>query len=172
MIYDIVIIGSGAAGLSAGVYAGRYLMKTLVVVGSFGGETAIAGTIWNYPGVHNADGFELMQTMKTQAKEVGATFIEGKVTSITNENNCYTVHIGEQSFVAKTILFAQGSERRRLGLPNEKELTNKGVHFCVTCDGPMYGESLCPVCHQDIPARARQRTSRRTNQSLSNERAG
>ncbi len=138
-VYDLVIIGSGAAGLSAAIYAGRYLMKVLVVEGVFGGETAVAGTIWNYPGVKGADGFDLMQTMKEQAKEVGAKFVNGKVSAVINENNCYTVSIGEKQFFTKTVLFAQGSERRRLGLPNEKELTNKGVHFCTTCDGPLYG---------------------------------
>src|SRR3989344_3125197 len=138
-VFDLVIVGSGVAGLSAAIYAGRYLMKVLVAEGVFGGETAVAGTIWNYPGAPSTDGFDLMQTMKTQAKDVGTTFISGKATKVTNDNNCYTIFIGEKEYYAKTILFAQGSERRRLGLPNEKELTNKGIHFCVTCDGPLYG---------------------------------
>ncbi len=139
MIYDLIIVGSGAAGLSAALYAGRYLMKVLVVEGEFGGETAVAGTLWNYPGVKAADGFNLMDVMKQQAKEVGSDFVMGKVTSVTSDSRCYNVMVGQKQFFAKTILFAQGSERRRLGLPNEKELTNKGVHFCTTCDAPLYG---------------------------------
>lgn len=143
MVYDTVIIGSGAAGLSAGIYAGRYLMKTLIVSGEFGGETATAGTIWNYPGVKAADGFDLMVEMKNQAREVGVQFVEGRLTKVTGEGNCYSVFVGNSKgkteFFAKTIIFANGSERRHLGLPNEKELTSKGVHYCTTCDSPVYG---------------------------------
>lgn len=138
-VYDLIIVGSGAAGLSAAIYAGRYLMRVLIAEGEFGGETAVAGTIWNFPGVKGADGFDLMQTMKEQAKEVGTVFVSGRVESVVNENGCYTVKIGSKEFFTKTVLLAQGSERRRLGLANEKELTNKGVHFCTTCDGPLYG---------------------------------
>ena len=137
-VFDTIIVGSGAAGLSAALYGGRYLMKILVVNGSFGGETAIAGTIWNYPGVPGADGFDLMTKMKEQAKEVGTEFVDGKVTEITNDASCYRVMVGDQEFFSKSIIFANGAERKRLGLPNEQELTNKGVHFCVTCDGPLY----------------------------------
>src|SRR3989338_4140001 len=101
LIYDTIIAGSGAAGLSAAIYACRYLMKTLVVRGNFGGETATAGRIWNYPGAPGADGYDLMKAFEKQARDTGA-------------------------------------ERKHLELPNEKELTSKGVHYCVTCDGPLY----------------------------------
>ena len=117
-------------------------MRVLVIEGDFGGETATAGIIWNYPGVKDADGFELMMTMKTQAKEVGTKFVSGKVSKIDTTSGCFNIYIGNSptggEFFAKTLIFAQGSERRRLGLPNEKELTGKGVHYCVTCDGPVY----------------------------------
>ena len=138
MVYDTIIIGSGAAGLAGALYGGRYLMSVLVVEGDFGGETATAGTIWNYPGVKGADGFELMVTMKEQAVSVGAQMVDGKVTAITQDGNCFTATISGKEYFSKTIIFANGAERRRLDLPNEKELTGKGVHFCVTCDGPVY----------------------------------
>lgn len=145
-VFDLLIVGSGAAGFGAAIYAGRYLMKTLVVEGKkMGGETATAGIIHNYPGAKNVDGFELIQTMKAQAKEEGVVITTGNVTKIENENNCYTVHVGDKKYFAKTLIFAQGSERRRLGLPNEDELTSKGVHYCVTCDGPLYGKQTVAV---------------------------
>jgi thioredoxin reductase (NADPH) len=146
MVYDLLIIGSGAAGLSAALYAGRYLMKTLIVEGDFGGETAKAGVIWNYPGRKGIDGFDLMLTMREQASENGAKFADGKVTSIKKNGNCVEIVAGGKTYTGKTVLLSMGAERRHLGLPNEKELTGKGVHYCVTCDGPIYtGKTIALV---------------------------
>ena len=137
--YDTVIIGSGAAGLGTAVYAGRYRMKVLVLSKEFGGETASAGKIENYPGVPSVDGYELMSLMKKQAKELGVQFVDGKATSITRQEHCFEVKIEKVTYQTHEVVFATGAERRRLGIPNEKELTGKGVHYCVTCDGPVYG---------------------------------
>ena len=153
MVYDTIIAGSGAAGLAAAIYSGRYLMKTLVVRGKFGGETATAGQIWNYPGAPGVDGYDLMKAFEKQAKDSGAEVINGKVLSAKNENGCFVVSVGDpkkpesiKEYGAATIIFAQGAERRHLGLPNEEELTSKGVHYCVTCDGPVYsGKSVAMV---------------------------
>ena len=153
-VFEIMVVGSGAAGLSAAIYAGRYLMKVLVVNGKFGGETATAGTIWNYPAMPGADGFDLMIKMKEQAKEVGTEFVDGKVTEVKNESGCYTVKVGTEEFFGKSVIFANGAERKRLGLPNEDVLTNKGVHFCVTCDGPLYiGKKVAVVGGGDAAAK-------------------
>ena len=142
-IYDAIIVGSGAAGYGTAIYAGRYLMKTLIIRGKFGGETATAGQIWNYPGAPGTDGYELMKNMEGQAKDAGAEQMDGKVVAATSEGGCYqvTVEKPDKSTVelaANTIIFAQGAERRHLGLDREDELTGKGVHYCVTCDGPLY----------------------------------
>ena len=141
MPYDLIIVGSGAAGLSAGIYAGRYLMKTLIVRGTFGGETATAGQIWNYPGAPGVDGYDLMKNFEKQARDSGAEIIDGSVTSAkkvgVESGDCYDVIVGGETYHARTIIFAQGAERRKLGLPRESELTSKGVHYCVTCDGPL-----------------------------------
>lgn len=140
MIYDLVIIGSGAAGLSAGLYAGRYRMKTLIIGKDFGGYTSIAGPIDNYPGAKSVDGFDLMQVMKEQAKEVGAVAIDDSVTSIQSEGGCFLITLASgATHQASTVIVCTGTEHKRLGLPNEVELTSKGVHYCVTCDGPLYG---------------------------------
>lgn len=146
MPYDLIIIGSGAAGLSAAIYAGRYLMRVLIVEGEFGGETAKAGVIWNYPGNKGIDGYELMEIMRGQAKEVGAEIIDGKVTAIRKDREQFVVTVEEKEYVGKTTLLSMGAERRHLGLPNEKELTGRGVHYCVTCDGPVYtGKTIAMV---------------------------
>ncbi|PIR44683.1 MAG: thioredoxin reductase [Candidatus Vogelbacteria bacterium CG10_big_fil_rev_8_21_14_0_10_51_16] len=145
-VYDLLIVGSGAAGLSAAIYAGRYQMRTLIVEGEFGGETAKAGKIENYPGAPSIDGYDLMKTMKEQTLAVGAHYAEGWVTAISGTDACFTVQVKENeetedgdNYYAKSVILAGGAERRHLDLPNEKELANKGVHYCVTCDGPLYG---------------------------------
>lgn len=138
MQYDLIIIGSGAAGLGAALYSGRYRIKTLVIGKEFGGETSKAGTIENYPGVKAVDGFELMEVMKGQTKSLGVETLDEEVTEIKRQKHCFEVCAKKATYQAHAIIFAIGAERRRLGLPNEKELTGKGVHYCVTCDGPVY----------------------------------
>jgi len=145
-MYDLIIIGSGAAGLAAGLYAGRYKLKTLIVEGEFGGETAKAGHIANYPSVKSIDGYDLMKIMREQGEEVGTEFKDGWVTRLEKEGHCFTVFLGDEQLQAKTVIFTGGAEHRRLGLPNEKELAGKGVHYCMTCDGPVYtGKTIAIV---------------------------
>lgn len=141
MVYDLIVVGSGAAGLSAALYAGRYKMKTLVVTGEFGGETSTAGEIANYPAVKPIDGYDFMKLMKEQAEAIGAKMQEAWVEKIEKEKNgeCFTVSTKKESFQARTIILAIGSRRRHLGLSKEKELTGRGVHYCWTCDGPLFG---------------------------------
>ncbi len=144
--YNLIIIGTGAAGLSAGVYAGRYNMKTLIVGKEFGGETARAGEIENYPGEIGIDGYELMTKMKKHAEHVGAEVVTGEVERVEKIDDCFNVTIGDEIHHATSVVLGLGSERRRLGLVNEEELTGKGVHYCVTCDGPIYsGKTIAMV---------------------------
>lgn len=144
--YDLIVIGSGAAGLSAAIYAGRYKMKTLVIGKDFGGETSRAGNIENYPGFKSIDGYELMSLMKEQAKSLGAEVTSAEVTNVSKDGGCFKVGTAKKEYKTLNVLFAVGSERRRLGKPNEKELTGKGVHFCITCDGPVYaGKTIAVV---------------------------
>lgn len=138
MQYDLVIIGSGAAGLSAALYAGRYRMKTLIIGKEFGGETAKAGAIENYPGAPEIDGFELMNVMKKQVSSLDIELVSAEVTKVEKDEHCFKVRAGKDVYDAHAILLATGAERRRLNLPNEHELTGRGVHYCVTCDGPVY----------------------------------
>ncbi len=138
--YGLIVIGSGAAGLSAAVYAGRYLMKTLVIGDEFGGQTSWGGSIENYPGIKQIDGFDLMKEMKEQAQNLGAEVKDGRVSEIEREGACFTLTTEKgEIFHSDTIILATGAARRRLNLPKEKELTGKGVHYCVTCDAPLYG---------------------------------
>ncbi|MBI2023896.1 FAD-dependent oxidoreductase [Candidatus Giovannonibacteria bacterium] len=139
MQYDLIIIGSGAAGLGAAIYSGRYRMKVLVASKEFGGETAKAGVIENYPGIKAIDGYELMGAMWEQTKSLAVEIIDEEVKDVKRQGHCFEVSTKNATYQTHAIIFALGAERRRLGLPNEKELTGKGVHYCVTCDGPVYG---------------------------------
>jgi len=144
--YDVVVVGTGAAGLSAALYTGRYRMNVLVVGGKFGGETSSAGVIYNYPGVKDIDGYDLMKIMKEQAESVGAEIIDGFVEKIEKRGACFFVNIKDKSEIrANTVIFATGTERKKLGLPNEEALRSKGIHYCTTCDGPLYVEKTIIV---------------------------
>ena len=129
MVYDVIIVGSGAAGLAAGLYARRYQMKTLVFTGEFGGETATAGKIENYPGVLSIDGYDLMKTMKEQVEAIGGEVKEGWVKEIKKDGQLFSVITDTDTVQARTLILAIGAKRRHLGLANEKELTGRGVHY-------------------------------------------
>ncbi|MBI3626806.1 FAD-dependent oxidoreductase [Candidatus Uhrbacteria bacterium] len=146
-VFDTIIIGGGAAGLSAAIYSGRYLMKTAVIMGHEpGGETATAWTIENYPGIKKIDGFDLVQTMVEQVREAGAELVNEQVREVSQDGHCFTVHTDSDAFQAKTLILATGNQRRHLSLPNEKELLGRGVSYCATCDAPLYkGKDLLIV---------------------------
>lgn len=140
MVYDLIIIGSGAAGLSAALYAGRYKMAAIVVEGEFGGETSTAGIIENYPGIKAIDGYDLMNIMREQAEGTGVQIKSGRAVKIEKRGKDWIVQTdADESYQSKTVILAIGSRRRHLNLPREKELTGKGVHYCWTCDGPLFG---------------------------------
>lgn len=139
-LYDFAIIGGGAAGLSAGIYAARYMMKTVVVRGKDpGGETAIAATVENYPGFKSIDGYELIQKMEDHAKSTGVELRDGEVIDVLRQKHCFDLLTDDGAHLtARTICFALGATHRRMGLPKEKELTGKGISYCTTCDAPLY----------------------------------
>ncbi|MEW6611031.1 MAG: FAD-dependent oxidoreductase [Patescibacteria group bacterium] len=138
--YDLIIIGGGAAGYAAALYAKRYEFSVLLIEGGRpGGETANAGLIENYPGFEAIDGYELYQKFRNHALKFGAVIQGGSVDKIAQEGSRFKVTAGsEGAWTASALIFAHGQARRRLGLPNEDALTGKGVSYCVTCDGPLY----------------------------------
>ncbi|MDP3986189.1 MAG: FAD-dependent oxidoreductase [Candidatus Veblenbacteria bacterium] len=147
-VYDTIIVGGGAAGLSAALYAGRYLMKTLVLEGAApGGDTAVAWIVENYPGVPHVDGFELIRRMREQAAGFGATFASEEAAGASSEQHCFTVRTkGGTDYYSKTLILAHGEKHRHLGLPREGELANgKGLSYCVTCDGPLYKGKIIAI---------------------------
>lgn len=143
--YDVLIIGQGAAGFSAALYAARYQMKALVFGDKFGGETAIGGAIENYPGFPAIDGFDLMLKMREQVEGYGVEIIDEKVDTLTREPGCFEASTEDGSYRGKSVILAVGRERRKLDLPMEEEWTGKGVSYCSVCDAPLYRGKVAAV---------------------------
>lgn len=140
-IYDVVIVGGGPAGLTAGLYCGRARLKTLILEkAAIGGQAATSDIIENYPGFPGGiNGFELTETMKKHALEFGMETREIKpVTSIDSDGDIRVVSSEDDAFRAKAVIVASGAEPRKLGVPGEEELRGRGVSYCATCDGAFY----------------------------------
>jgi thioredoxin reductase (NADPH) len=138
--YDIVIIGAGPAGLSAGLYAARARRKTLLIEKSvLGGQIALTAVIENYPGVPEINGFQLAQTMLTQAERYGLEARYQPVETIEPQPNGYhLVRTGENEYLAKAVIVTAGADYNRLGVPGEERLTGFGVSYCATCDAAFF----------------------------------
>jgi len=137
--YNFVIVGGGAAGLTAALYSSRREMKTLVISQDVGGQAATTPDIENYPGIAFSHGVELMDTFKKQAENFGAEFVFDSVTKIEKlDDGNFTVHTNSFAVTADAILLAFGLSHRHLGVPGEEEMIGKGVSYCATCDAPLY----------------------------------
>jgi thioredoxin reductase (NADPH) len=135
--YDVIIIGSGPAGLTAAIYAGRALVKTLVVGGRLsGGQLMLTSGVENFPGFSAAvQGPDLMKEMRKQAERFGAEIIDDDVESVDLSNKPFKVTTGDKVHTAKSLIIATGSSAKWLGLPSETNMRGKGVSSCATCDG-------------------------------------
>lgn len=137
-IYDLIIVGSGFAGYTAGIYASRYKMKNILFGEAFGGQTSEAHIIGNYPGFEEIKGPELMNRVREQAKKLGTEEVMDRVVKITRADDNSHVTITTKSGTeckAKYVLLTIGMKRRKLNVPGELELAGKGVTYCATCDG-------------------------------------
>lgn len=135
---DIVIIGSGVAGLTAGIYAGRANKSVLIIEeNNLGGTTANLNGIENYPGFVKVDGIELVQNMQMQCMQFGVNFEFGTIVSIDFDNNIITM-ADKNQIEYKTLIIACGSSSRKLNIEGEDIFKFKGVSYCAICDGNLY----------------------------------
>ncbi len=136
---DVIIIGSGPAGLGASVYLSRYKVDHLIIGPQPGGYINNTGEIENYLGFPATTGAELAAKMKEHAESLGAELIYEEVTEVKKEEKGFTLKTNlNKEFKARFVIYAGGTKHRVLGIPGEKELEGKGVSYCATCDGPFF----------------------------------
>lgn len=145
-MFDIIIVGAGPAGLSAAIYAKRSGKNVLILEAkTYGGQIINTPNIENYPAIENISGFEFAQNLYNQAKNLGATIKFEKVTMINNYDEYKEVITTSNSYKAKVIILATGTENRKLKIDNEDKLTGRGVSYCATCDGNFYKNKVVAV---------------------------
>ena len=138
-IYDVIVIGGGAAGMSAGIYSGRAKMKTLVLEqGSVGGQAKTTNEIVNYPGIRHTTGPELMEQMHLQAEDFGVAFAQAEVLEAQLEGEIKVLKTTNGDYETRSVIIATGATPRTLGFPGEAEYRGRGVAYCATCDGEFY----------------------------------
>ncbi len=137
-LYDVVIIGGGVAGLSAGMYAGRLGLKTAVVGKDIGGTIILTRYIENWPGLKKVDTFELIDSLEDHASVYGTEIIEKEVTDISIEGNRFRIVSGDKALISRTIIIATGTERRKMRVKGYDMFENRNIHYCAFCDGPEY----------------------------------
>lgn len=139
-MYDCIIIGAGPAGISAGIYAARSSMKTIIIEkGTPGGLIAKTDEIANYPGAEDVPtGPALIERMVKQAKSFGAEFVTDTVVNVDFSNTTKVVVGENNTYEGKSVIIATGSNPRLLDVPGEKEFTGKGIAYCATCDAPFF----------------------------------
>ncbi len=139
-IENVIIIGSGPAGLTAAVYAARARLSPLMIEGEeSGGQLMLTTEVENYPGFeHGITGPDLITVMRKQAERFGTKFITRNVTKVDFSSRPFKVYVGQQMYQAQSIIISTGASAKYLGLPSEKEYMNKGVSACATCDGAFF----------------------------------
>ncbi len=144
--YDVVIVGAGAAGMTAAIYTTRRNLKTVILTKDVGGQTNTTNHIENYPGFDVIEGPVMMQKFEEQAKDFGAEiFYEGveKIEKLGEKD--FLVATTENIYRCKSVILAFGKTPKLMNVPGEQEFTNKGISYCVTCDGPLFKGKVTAV---------------------------
>ena len=141
--YEVIILGGGPAGLTAGLYTSRARLRTLLIEsGLFGGQMTTTEMIENYPGFpQGVTGEDLSRLMEEQARRFGMGTVKQEVVRVTVEGNLKKVQTSEASHLCDALIVCTGTEYRKLGAPGEKEFAGKGVSYCATCDGAFFQDA-------------------------------
>ena len=152
-MYDLIIIGSGPAGLSAAVYGRRAGFSTLVIEKNpmSGGQVLNTYEVDNYLGLPGINGFDMGMKFREHAEKMQAEFVEADVTGIRDEGDYKTVQTSEGNYEGKAVIIASGAVHSHLGVPGEEELSGMGVSYCATCDGAFFrGKTVAVVGGGDV----------------------
>jgi thioredoxin reductase (NADPH) len=140
MMYDVIIIGSGPAGLTAAIYTTRADLKTLVISGvKWGGQLMLTTEVENFPGFpEGIQGPDLMANMRKQAERFGAQFVDDDFTSADFSSQPFKISVGEKTYEAKAVIIATGADTKWLGIKGEQEKIGRGVSSCAPCDAALF----------------------------------
>lgn len=146
MFYDLIIIGTGPAGLTASIYASRYKINHLLIGSTLGGTMSWAPLIENYPGFKQISGIELGQKMAEQAKGLGAEIKNTGIVSLSKKGQNFQIETeNNEIFETKSLIIATGTQRQKLNIPGETQYLGKGVSYCSTCDGAFFKDKTVAV---------------------------
>lgn len=138
-MYDVLIVGAGTAGMTAGIYVQRAGKKALVLdEKGYGGQIVNTATVENYPGFVNISGTEFTERIHEQAVELGVNFKVEKVKNAKKKGEVFVVSTGDSQYEVKSVIIATGVKNRELGIPGEEKFKGSGVSFCATCDGNFF----------------------------------
>jgi thioredoxin reductase (NADPH) len=138
-LYDLIIIGAGPAGLTAGIYGRRSGLKTLVIEKfAPGGQIALTDVVENYPGFSEISGAELTRLMEEQARKFGTDILNDNVLQVLDDGDKKIVKTSEGSYLSRAVIVASGTQSKRLGVKGEEKLVGRGISFCAVCDGRFF----------------------------------
>jgi len=152
-MYDLIIIGSGVAGMTASIYASRYKLEHLIFGETPGGQGTLAGRVENYPGYVSIPGPELMQKFGEQVKSYGMEIKQEKVGGLATQKHrevhgdteFFEVKTDKGTYQAKTLILAMGASFRQLNIPGEEKFLGRGVSYCTTCDAPLFKDKVVAI---------------------------
>ena len=152
-VFDLIIVGSGPAGLAAAIYAARAELNTLVIEKNFmsGGQIINTYEVDNYPGLPGINGFDLAEKFYKHALSLNSVFVEDEILSVEKKETLWILKSAEKQYRTRTVLAACGAHHRKLGIPGEETFAGKGVSYCATCDGAFYrGKTAAVVGGGDV----------------------
>ena len=155
-MYDMIIIGGGVSGLGGAVYCARFNMKTLIIAGRLGGLIQDTHVVENYPGVNTWSGYEMYQAFLKHVNDYKdkIDIKEEFAKEIRKKDEMFIVKTDKATYEGRTIIYATGTKRKKLGVPGEKEFNTRGVSYCSACDAPLYkGADVCVVGGSDSAAK-------------------
>lgn len=146
-IYDLIIVGSGPAGLTAAIYAMRAKLNTLVIEesGVSGGQVLTTYDVDNYPGMPGISGYDLAMKMKEHADKLGSRYVEGTALKIKEEGAVKIIVTSNGNYAARAVIIATGATHAKLSVPGEEEFAGMGVSYCATCDGAFFKNKITAV---------------------------